>query len=180
MSTEHPTRFAFLHSPPPISRRLLALSMLALAVVLQLLLDSTTGFAVAIIIAIPAVVMLIKPPKPDFYVELTGSHLLVHALLTNRISLREVSSAEIHVPRYNTAWMHFENVLISFDRLFGGNFSHVPPPGKPDHRTVEVKFRKRVPILLPFPPFIWPRTNWLLRVEDAPKLRDLIQSRLTS
>jgi hypothetical protein len=74
--------------------------------------------------------------------------------------------------------MHIENALIGFNRLFGGSSPYASTPGEPDDRTVDIKFRRRVVIFLPFPPFIWPRTGWLLRVEDAATLRTLLKSKL--
>jgi hypothetical protein len=172
--------FPFLGYPPPLSSRAWALCLLVLAVVVQLIVGSTTGIVLAIAIAIPAVIMLLKPPKYGFYVEVADQHLVIQAVITNRIAFRDISSVGAQVPTYSRAWMHFENVLIDFDRLFGGGLSHVPPPGEPDERTVDVTFRRRLVTFLPFPPFVWPRRNWLFRVEEAPRLLTLIQSKLNA
>ena len=171
-------RFAFLGYPPPLPTRAGAAALLGLAVFVQILLDSTIGIVIAVMVAVPAVFMLVRPARPGFYIEVSDQHLVVNVLIRNRIEFRDISSVGSHTPRYSRLWMNVENASIGFGRLFGGSLPYKSAPGEPDDRSVEVRLRKRVLIFMPFPPFIWPKTSWLFRVEDAPRLRALIQSKL--
>lgn len=177
-SGDQPQRFAFLGFTRPVSSRVWGGALLVGALVIQFVLDSTAGIVIALATTIPALVMIVRPPKHGFYVEVTDRQLVLQAVVTNRIDFGDIASVGVYVPSYSLAWIRFVNVVIEFNRLFGGSPNFLPPPGEPDDRAVEVKFRRRIAIFLPFPPFIWPRTGWLLRIEDAAALRTLLQSKL--
>lgn len=179
-SGDRSQHFAFLGYPPPLSSRAWAVGLLAGAVFVQFLLDSTIGIVIAVAIAIPGFIMLVRPPRYGFFVRVTDRQLLVQAIITNRIDFGDIASVGVYIPSYSLAWMRFVNVVIEFNRLFGGSPNFLPPPGEPDDRTVDVKFRRRVAIFMPFPPFIWVRTGWRFKVEDAPALRALLKSKLGS
>ena len=56
------------------------------------MLDSTIGIVVAVMIGIPALIMLVRPAKPGFYLQVTDQHLLVNVVVRNRIHFRDISS----------------------------------------------------------------------------------------
>jgi hypothetical protein len=161
-----------------MSTRVWAVGLLIIAVLAHFATDSIVGTVIAIIVAIPAVVLLLRPPPSGFYVGVADRRLLVQAIVTNKIAYQDISSVGPYIPRYSLAWMRLSNTLIAVNRVFGGSQPYLPPPGRVDASAVEVRFRRRLPVLMPIPPFVALRRGLLFRVEDSGALRELIQSKM--
>jgi hypothetical protein len=149
---------------------------LGAALIIILLTSNLTGIIFGAGVAAVAAYFLIRPPSHVWYVETAEDSLIVKLLTTTRIELRGVRSVELWRLEYPTLIRGFLNLFVMFDRLFGGRLETIKPDAPP--RDVIVRFRKWVWVFMPLPPFVIPKRNWVLMVEDAELLRDDLNKRL--
>lgn len=150
--------------------------MLVGAVAVALLMGNLTGIILSVGFALFAGYFLLRPPSPNLYVETTATELVVHVLLTNRISLQGIDAIELWRPDYSAFMRGVANFFLVLGNLFGGGHQLMKADDPP--RDVMVRFRKWVWVFIVLPPFILPRKNWALLVEDAQSLKDDLERRL--
>lgn len=169
-------RYAFRIRRPTASGRQASGLIFVGAVVVALVLGNLTGIILSIGMAVVGGYFLLRPPSPNLYVETTPNELVVHILLTNRISLQDIRAIELWRPDYSPFMRGVANFFLVFGNLFGGGHELMKADDPP--RDVMVRFRKWVWVFIVLPPFVLPRRNWSLWVEDAESLKDDLEGRL--
>jgi hypothetical protein len=149
--------------------------ILAAAVVVALLSQHLVGIVISAILAAVSLIFLIRPPSPDLYVETTDDCLIVKVFTTRRINIRDIRSVEPHRPEYPVLLKGFLNFFLLLGNLFGGGHKLI---GRDDDQDVIVRFKRWVWVWIVIPPFLIPRKNWVLMVEDPESLRQDLMHRL--
>jgi hypothetical protein len=171
-------RYAFRFRPMIVSGRWASGVLLLTAVGVILLSQSLVGMSLSVAVAAVAGYFLVFPPSSDFYVETTGESLLIKRLWTTEISLEDIQTAEMWRPDYSPFMRGFMNFFLAFGNLWGGRNEMISEDEPP--KDVMVRFSRWILVFTLLPPFIIPRKNWLLIVEDAQSLTDDLNRRISA
>jgi hypothetical protein len=132
----------------------------------------------AAILAVVGVAQLVRPARPGVYVEVREKELVLNVLFPIRIPFENIQTVS-HPPYRDGAVMRLlVNCAVALNRLTGGDLPWWGRKGEIDRSSVEVRFKKRMWVFVPIPPFYWPRAFWYLTVENAPLLKDELEGGL--
>ncbi len=171
--------FRFSGGPVGLQARPLAPVILLLSV-LVIIAISQSILAIFLSVAVAAVCFYfwLRPPDLNFRVEVHPRELVIRLVTVTRIRYSEIQEVDLHRWEHQGVTRAIRNGMIKGTNFFGASYELEGAKGELDRGAVIMRFNQIVWVLMPFPPFVLPRKNWLLLVEDAESLLAEIRKRL--
>jgi len=171
-------RYSFSGFPPGGTARLRSAVVLGASLLLILATQSLPAIITAIVLAVVGTYFLLKPPNPDFYVELSEDELTIKLFGATRIKYDIIESADYHRPMYHPLVRVLLNFFISLIRLAGSRLPTIPPPGEISPSEVVLRLRQPISVFRPFPPFVIRKKKWLVFLDDNESFLKELSSKL--
>ena len=171
-------RFYLGYSGGPAGTAIGPWAMIGVAFAASLLLQSTVVYLFSGIFALIGVIGLIKGGRAGLFVELQDDHLLLNFWVPTRVPYSEIESANHPIFMWGETRRAFEELGVKVNRFFGGDFQAPGEEGKPEKSIVEIAFRKRIWVFVPFPPFVRLKRSWRLHLRDADIFLERLQHRM--